>query len=161
MKLYLDMDGVLVNFRKQAEKYRLYIGKEGINWFFVFLMGKRFWNSMEWLKDAKSSYSKIENYCKIHGHEIYILSSVGFNSGKQGKIEWIKKHTNIPEKNIIIVKKSLLKKNYAVADSLLIDDRKKNIFQFIEAGGNALLFDKWNNNILEKIKEKLANQKEN
>lgn len=153
MKLYLDMDGVLVDFRKQAEKYHLYIGEEGINWLLVMLIGKKFWTSMEWLDGAQDAYSELDNFCKSSGHELHILSSVRLKSGKKGKTEWISEHTNIPEENITIVRRSRFKNAFAKGDALLIDDRAKNVEAFSNAGGNSLLFRGWSRKFVGEIKK--------
>ena len=60
-----------------------------------------------------------------------------------GKVEWVHRYFRTFEKRLIITQapKSLLAK----PDTLLIDDRDKNIEEFIAAGGQAILVPRpWN-----------------
>lgn len=139
MIIYFDMDGVLVDFVKQANKYGCFTKKSKVNWKKVIKLGTNFWETMEWLPGAFLLYSKINELSKVYNFDIKILSSVGFDSGIQGKKNWILKNTNINLDNIIIVKKSNQKCNYANPSSILIDDDIENINDFKKFFGKAIL----------------------
>ena len=58
MIIYFDMDGVLVDFVKQANKYGCFTKKSKVNWKKVIKIGTIFWETMEWLPGAFLLYSK-------------------------------------------------------------------------------------------------------
>ena len=87
MTVYFDLDRVLADFAKQAEKYGVLKRNNKINWIKMFLIGSVFWSTMEFFPDARESFFKILSYCKENSIQVKILSSVRLASGKRGKIK--------------------------------------------------------------------------
>ena len=100
-KIFLDMDGVIVNFRGQCEKYECINGNK-VNWETVHRGGTEFWEEMEWLPEGKELYQWILKLCKQENIDLFILTSVNFTDGKIGKLNWLKNNTKIDKHHIII-----------------------------------------------------------
>lgn len=144
MTVYFDMDRVLTDFAAQAEKYDVLKRNERINWVKVFLLGSRFWSTMDFFPMAKESFFKIHSYCKANNIQVKILSSVRIASGKKGKINWCKNKLFLDSKDVIIVKQAWQKADFVAPDALLIDDNEENIRSFITKGGYGFKFCIWN-----------------
>ncbi|MBB5218282.1 hypothetical protein DYE49_05940 [Treponema rectale] len=142
MKLYLDMDGTIVDFVSQVNKYNFWrTDKENkVDWKKVKAMGPRFWEEMDWMPDAGKYFEWLYNWKKEKVIELYILSSIDFEDGKKGKMRWIQKNTHFPMENVIFVENPEDKAKYASSDSWLLDDRKKSLDPFKKAGGNIFEF---------------------
>lgn len=138
--IYLDMDGVLVDFRGGCEKLSAIEGFK-VDWETVHSEGPEFWSNLDWTKEGKRFYYWLEKYCDENDIELCILSSVNYDDGITGKLEWLRNNCRIPSKNIYIVKTGKDKAKYASEKSLLIDDYGKNIKSFIMAGGKGIKFD--------------------
>ena len=129
--IYLDMDGVIVDFRKQCENYKCIEGTK-VNWHIIHEAGPEFWEECPWTESGESFYKWLDRFCKEEDIELYILSAVAYEDGKIGKINWLKKHTNIDLHHTIIVpfgvtnSRGTGKEIYANKDSILIDDFGKN-----------------------------------
>ena len=148
MKIYLDMDGTLVNFVSQVNKCDFWRkDKENkVDWKKVKAMGPKFWSEMDWMPGAEFFFKELLTYEKDGYFEIYILSSIDFQQGIDGKIQWIKEHTDFSLDKVIFVTEPEDKEQYAASDAFLIDDRKKSLDPFSAAGGNAIEFTgDWNN----------------
>lgn len=143
MTIYFDLDRVLADFASQAEKYGILKKNDRVNWIKVFLIGSKFWSSMEFFPDAKEYFFRILSYCKANGIQVKILSSVRLASGKRGKIKWCREKLLLDEENVIIVKNAEKKADFARTDTLLIDDNKNNIQNFISKGGHGFRFFRW------------------
>lgn len=165
--VFLDMDGVLVNFLKGLHKaldapysYDPYPYKKGL-WNMLDAIEDfdgdiptfkqcddccniDFWTNLKWMHDGKEIFSKVVEFCGINN--IYLLTTPMPNPGSgTGKILWVEKNIPVLAKQLIITQasKSLL----ARSDTLLIDDRDKNVDEFIKAGGKACLVPRpWNRN---------------
>lgn len=147
MKIYLDMDGTLVDFVSQVNKCGFWrTDKENkVDWKKVKAMGPRFWSEMDWIPGAEYFFKELNVYSKDGYFEIYILSSIDFQQCINGKIQWIKNHTDFPLDKVIFVTEPEDKEQYAASDAFLIDDRKKSLDPFAAAGGNAIEFNgDWN-----------------
>lgn len=153
MKVFLDMDGVLVDFRRGVCEA---FGRDdpSTNW--------TFWEDWEGVTthdvDVKCSSMFWEMlYCTPEGMEIeqairhtfgesnvYLLTTPMPNpSSGIGKLWWIKRHLPWLYTRTIIsyAPKSLL----AGPDTLLIDDKDENIEEFRKAGGQGILVPRpWN-----------------
>ena len=134
------MDGVLVDFVKQATVYDCFTKKSKVNWKKIIKLGTFFWESMEWMPGSFFLYSKVSELSKLYGFDIKILSSIGFDSGVKGKMNWILKNTNIKQEDIIIVRKASQKSLYANIESILIDDDINNINDFKKYYGKTILY---------------------
>ena len=141
-KLYLDMDGTLVDFVSQINKYDYWRKDKPnkVDWDKVIAEGPKFWEEMDWIPGAKEAFEKLQEYAAQGIFELYILSSIDFDEGREGKKLWIQKNTTLPLENAIFVLEPEYKDQYANSDSFLIDDRKKSLEPFTAAGGNAIEF---------------------
>jgi len=138
--IYIDLDGVLCDFKKQFED----IANKPINeveknkikfWKIINDAGLDFWSKMKWIKNSQKMWDYIKNNFK----NIKILSVCSRKKeSKIGKKIWVKKELG----NIkgIYVNNPDIKKKYANKKSILIDDRKDNIRQWKESGGIGILF---------------------
>lgn len=134
--LYVDMDGVIVDFEKTA----LDLIGEPINqknkslfWKTVRSMEPdkvvEYWASMDWTPDGKYIWNFVSKYSPI------ILSSPGNTLRElveEGKTVWINKNLK-PKPNGIIYETE--KEKYANNYSIIIDDRSKVIDPWRSAGG--------------------------
>ena len=165
-KLYLDMDGTLVDFVSQVNKYGYWRKNKSnkVDWDKVIAEGPKFWAKMDWMPGAKEAFETLEYYASEGFFELYILSSIDFDEGREGKELWINSHTNFPLENVIFVLEPEYKDRYANKNAWLIDDREKSINPFFDAGGNTILFiGDWNKalNDLKKVKYELIYRNKN
>jgi len=125
------MDGVLADFLK-GTKYILGNNFDDTQWYRLPI---HLYSILPKMNDADKLWNFINKY------DIEILSAIP--SIKRGnihryagndKIYWMKKNFNFPKSKINIVSSSE-KKNYANPSTILIDDSKKNIDEFIKNGG--------------------------
>lgn len=137
--IYLDMDDVIVDFRKGCEKYDAIEGKK-VDWKIIHSLGKDFWAELEWFKDGEQFYNWLADFCKKNKIDLCILSSVGYQDGIDGKQVWLDNHTAVPKNNRYIVRIGRDKAKFAEPDALLIDDFGKNIEAFVMAGGQAIRY---------------------
>jgi hypothetical protein len=139
MKIYVDMDGVLTNFKESVRN----LGKEPalglednatepqkqVMYDAIEKAGPKFWASMSWTKDGKSLWDAIKKYNPV------LLSSPGeFRDAPRGKEEWVK--NNIP--GIVLILETE-KWRYAERNAILIDDTDYNVGAWEEYGGIGIL----------------------
>lgn len=152
LKIFLDLDGVLVNWsggvcklknidpyspeaKAKLEKDTFLEGSvfgttEDIN-DAVMSAGYDFWMNLELLPWAHA----LVNMCRKYG-EVYFLTAPGlFHAGAHAKLDYIWKHFD--SRNYILTKHKYLCAN---EHCILIDDMKKNIRQWTEAGGIPFLW---------------------
>ena len=137
--IYLDMDGVIVDFDKQFKDAfgmspREYEQGFGIEMFWKKIeeRGVGFWRGMEWMPGGQELYKRVSQ------HDHYLLSSPSRSeTSKIGKHMW--KKDNTPNTKLIL-SRSYNKKNYADRSNILIDDRESNIQQWRDAGGIGILY---------------------
>ena len=133
--IYCDLDMVLVNFMKGADKA---VGGSFVNtdkeerWNTI-NQTKGFWANLEWMPGAKRLYQFIEKY------DPYVLSAFSGRdpTSKVGKMKWLAKHTNWKRGKINLVMRSH-KQKYATTNgkpNVLIDDYEKNIKEWENKGG--------------------------
>ncbi len=133
-KVYCDMDGVIVDFERG---YNELTGKKtpGVDstydkddfWGAITKEGAKFWANLNWMPDGKQLWS----YIKQYNPELLTAPSRE-ESSRIGKLAWVDK--NIPNTPVIF-KQAKDKKDLAEPNAILIDDRKDNIQQWIDAGG--------------------------
>ena len=177
MKLLLDMDGVLTDFIGYSHKWYglsysddpkeysyplgewdidllLPISQEG----FWEGLTHQFWTTMPWTKDGKDLLQLLEETVGVSNITICTCPCQD-PSSVSGKLVWIKK--NIPQysRNYMMTTRKEL---CAREDTVLIDDRDRNVERFREAGGKAILVPRlWNSaythagNSLQHVKEEL------
>lgn len=153
IKIFVDLDGVLVDFEKKLSellgrpiKKDEDFGNDSKIWAKISRAGIKFWNSMEWMPDGHDLWDYIKKYKPT------ILSSpTNHPSSVEGKKEWLKE--NLPKVPYIIEHN---KTQYAKSNAILIDDREKNIKKWEEAGGIGILHKSAKGSIkkIEKIMEK-------
>jgi hypothetical protein len=149
-KIYSDMDGVIVDFDARFQELsggfipRDYESKYGVDAFWDLIdnqVGVPFFAEAPWMSDGKVYWEYIEKY------NPKLLSAPSRNNeSRLGKRKWVE--NNIPGTELILAYASN-KKDYADSKSILIDDRPKNIKQWIEAGGIGILHTSAQNTIKE------------
>jgi len=133
--IYCDLDEVLVNFMKGANKAvdgTFATHNKDERWKKI-NQTKNFWSDLEWMSGAKRLYKFIERY------DPYVLSAFSGRdpTSKVGKMKWLKKNTKFKRGNIHLVKRSQ-KQTYAKTNgepNILIDDYIKNIGEWEAKGG--------------------------
>jgi 5'(3')-deoxyribonucleotidase len=152
-RVYLDMDGVLVDFLGGLHKalglpfdincYPYELGKwdmlEDTGYPFSIVNAmctEDFWAGLKWMHDGLDILNVVLSY--FSASDVYLLSSPMLSSGSwTGKFKWVKQ--NIPgfERRLIVT--GAPKSIFATPNSLLIDDRPTNIFNFEAAGGKTII----------------------
>jgi cytidyltransferase-like protein len=136
-KIYCDMDGVIVDFEDGYERLTgkdikgNHVKGDGDFWQPITDAGVKFWAGLKWMSDGKELWS----YIKPYNPEILSAPSRE-ESSKIGKHVWIK--NNIPGIKLIL-RSAERKQELAEPNAILIDDRKDNIEQWINAGGIGIL----------------------
>jgi hypothetical protein len=138
-KIFLDMDGVLVNFDEQFKKLTGEYPKQYEQthtsdefWEAIDSAGVGFWRGMKWMPGGEALYNRAAK------HDHVLLSSPSRSEvSKIGKRLWRRDKT--PNTKLIL-SRSHLKKNYAAPNHILIDDRENNIQQWKDAGGIGILY---------------------
>lgn len=136
MKIFLDLDSVITDFDKQMAELLDRPLKRGWNfgndpaiWDKLAKAGTSYWSTMDWMPDGKQLWAAVKKY-----HPTILSAPTKEQSSIDGKKEWLKKHLpNIPY--ILESEKQI----YADEDSILIDDRIKNIRKWREKGGIGIL----------------------
>jgi FMN phosphatase YigB (HAD superfamily) len=132
-KIYCDLDGVLADFdRGYQELTGINTQQANLNgtesfWEPINKAGAPFWIKLKWMVDGK----KLWEYIKKHNPTLLSAPSRE-ESSRMGKRIWVKQ--KLPETKLIL-EYAEKKQNHASYNSILIDDRKKNIEQWIAAGG--------------------------
>lgn len=131
-KIFVDMDGVLTDFIKGYYKLT------GIDitgqfhddekfWDPINNAGYDFWVNLDWTKDGKKLWKYIEKY-----NPELLSSPSRKDESRIGKHDWVKRE--LPTTHLIL-RSPNNKKEFANENSILIDDRKSNIQNWIKAGG--------------------------
>ena len=134
-ELYCDLDQVLVDFLKGAEKV---VGepfpKSDNKTRWSKISGtKDFWANLDWMPGAKKI---VQNITRYDAHILSAYSTKDPNS-QSGKMKWLSKNTNFKRGNIHLVLRAQ-KASFAQTDgkpNVLIDDYIKNIKEWEEKGG--------------------------
>jgi hypothetical protein len=137
--IYLDMDGVLVDFETPTEKI---IGKSLSNnsitdndWKII-SSKPNFWSDLPWMHDGKILWDFVKHFSP------HILSAYPPNDKEnaiRGKRKWIIKNLHYPLHDVHLVERHE-KQQYAMnpktgKPNILIDDYQKNIDEWRKAGG--------------------------
>jgi hypothetical protein len=143
--IYCDMDGVLVDFDRGYQELTGITTQQadsnGVEAFWAPLSkaGASFWITLKWMPDGKQLWSYIKKY-----NPLLLSAPSREESSKLGKRVWVKRE--LPGVKLIL-KSAERKQEYANANSILIDDREKNITQWKAAGGIGILHTSANNTI--------------
>jgi 5'(3')-deoxyribonucleotidase len=133
-KIWIDLDGVLTDFNKALSNLlgrpvKEDFGNDPKIWAAITNAGESFWSNMNFMPDGRELWEAIEIYKPT------ILSApTRHKSSIEGKKKWLK--NNLPGVPYIIDQD---KASHADKDSILIDDREKNIKKWEEAGGIGIL----------------------
>lgn len=156
-KVYLDMDGVLVDFdRGVYEKFKVALPNGPRDWDYSYesdfgvskesfwqSLDHEFWASLKFTKEAVGILELI--YSRGLEDRTCLLSSPTLEPGAwSGKVEWVKR--NLPhffyDKKLILAHNKLWN---CYPDAVLIDDRYETCSAWAEAGGQAFCFPRpWN-----------------
>lgn len=143
-RIYLDMDGVLVDFDARADEFgcRKGPGKHpsAIDWSIPKAIGPDYWANMKWTEGGEAFYGACREVCESMGIELGILTAIEIPAGVKGKCLWVHWNTDLDNEHLIIVKKGLDKAKFAAPGRLLVDDNPQNVEAFIAAGGEAVLY---------------------
>jgi len=149
-KIYLDMDGVICNFKKAIhdidgktnveELFKQDANDEGLLWKHIAKKGTYdFFSQLEWLPEGKKLWAFLKDKPNVE-----ILSSLGNKNPdrketKDAKIKWLKDNEiTIPQNFSQSAKEK--QKWVKGKHSILIDDYISNIDQWNKAGGTAIHF---------------------
>lgn len=154
--IYIDMDEVIVNFKKaiikanpQADVERMYevsgvvgMQRKLMSQWIPNMIKEQAFATAEPLPFFYILRDKLIPYWKSLGIDVQILSSLSSDSTVQStiatqKLRWIQK--NEVDLKFNFVKGASLKQEFAKRGTLLLDDYQRTINQFIAAGGCALL----------------------
>ena len=153
MKVFLDMDGVLVDFRRGvgevfgrndlSNSWAFWENWEGVTTKEISdICDKHFWWSLNWTPEGMGIYQTTIR--KFLVKDIYLLTAPMPNlDSYTGKALWVNKHMPIYKNRLIVTPapKFLL----AGPNTLLIDDKDENVEEFRAAGGQAILVPRlWN-----------------
>lgn len=149
--VWIDLDGVLVNLNKAIKVFGMggfeevdAAGKSDELFQKVADEGSEFWRHCPWMSDGKELW----NYVKKYNPSVLTATpDTGEYEAAKGKKLWVKEQLG-PFVECITTKKNL-KQKYANKYSILVDDFKKNIDQWIEAGGIGILHTSTKNTIEE------------
>jgi len=153
-KIFLDMDGVLVNFDQGVRdqfKVDWYPGEFKINYqkefgmskdlFWSILDNERFWAELPWTTHGEAVMRLVENLRPC------ILSTVVVPSAFAGKYQWLQKNFPSPLKDSRVLFTSAMigethdsKRHCAGPGSILIDDNEAMCKNWEDAGGEAILY---------------------
>ena len=136
-KIYVDMDGVLVDFDGGYEKLTGMTTQEAdakgpeFFWKPISDAGAKWWITLKWMPDGKQLW----DYVKKYNPELLSAPSRE-EASRMGKRVWVKRE--LPGTKLIL-RSADKKQEFASPTSILIDDRKKNIEQWEAAGGIGIL----------------------
>ena len=136
-KIYVDMDGVLVDFDGGYEKLTGMTTREADEkgpeffWKPISKAGAKWWITLNWMPDGKQLW----DYVKKYNPELLSAPSRE-EASKMGKRIWVKRE--LPGAKLIL-RSADKKQEFASPTSILIDDREKNIEQWEAAGGIGIL----------------------
>jgi hypothetical protein len=141
MKIFLDIDNCLTDFDKAVQALDPEAVKglpddaqesdKQIMYDAIEKAGEPFWATMSWKSDGKELWEIVKEFNPV------LLSSPGkFSAAASGKTLWVK--NNLPGTSLFVTEnKSDYVDPYEL--SVLIDDMKKNISAWEEAGGVGIL----------------------
>lgn len=141
MKIYCDMDMVLCDFLKAAEKVlgEPFPSKDGMSKDEkkqIIHAKKDFWHTLPWMSDGRALWKYIT---KNPENQVMILSAYAEwdSNCRAGKRFWIKKNLKPAPARIYLVRREE-KKDYVGGDSILIDDYIRNIKEWEGRGADGV-----------------------
>jgi 5'(3')-deoxyribonucleotidase len=157
VKVFLDLDGVLVDFVGGALRVHnaTHIPYHDIRWGLVEQIGisanqfwrgidaagEDFWANLVWTHDGREILKMVLDHFGVENVCILTAPS-NHHSAAAGKVRWINEHVPELKRQYVL---SAAKHFLAGPDKLLIDDHDGNVDKFRAAGGEALLLPRpWN-----------------
>lgn len=149
-ELYIDSDGVIADFDRKAVELlggkRIHEVPKGTLWAKIGQYNKDvspFFDSLELMQDAQ----RLVDFALENFPAVKILTATGFTpaDGGEQKIRWYARH--FPGLEVVVVKKSPDKAQYAHPRAILVDDRSKSIDPWLSAGGIGILHTSVDNTI--------------
>ena len=160
-KIFLDMDGVLVDFVRgcfdvfhvpdqPVGKYEFFGSKEFPPTFPEVneKCDREFWRNLEWTDDGRKILELVEqfwppNVLPLDG-EIFLLTHPMPNvESWTGKYEWVTKNLPLYREKLTVTRNC--KSAFAAPNHVLIDDKEQNIEAWVWAGGKGILVPRpWN-----------------
>lgn len=149
--VFLDLDGVIVNFNKAVcEEFDLPYPPQVYHFFPEIrsqvddFCDRAFWQNLEWMDDGHNILKTITD--RFEPEKIYLLTKMMPNTETaSGKMMWIKDNLPSYSDRVILMTLGVLKSLLARSDALLIEDCDKYVDEFREAGGKAILINRpWN-----------------
>lgn len=138
--VYVDMDGVLVDFISIAERmdsFDTIDDPDGQFWSDVETLGPSWWSDLPWCENGLRLWNSILRIkCNIR-----ILSAapeLGYYQGCSGKRYWLSHNLDSIHANQAIITHRKNKVDYTNPNSILIDDWSKNVNEWRVAGGSAI-----------------------
>lgn len=130
-RIFLDLDGVVADFDSHADAQDKKTADGKMNWE---ALDFEWWITMPAFEGAKIFYDGLKKMAPVTFLTAPVLSEDCFS----GKAKWVQNF--VPEKGKwilmdLIICPSQDKKNLAASNAILIDDREKNIREWVEAGG--------------------------
>ena len=152
-QIYCDMDGVLTNFESRFHQKLNQVGPDyypirdikkvqkpkhfeeifGMDEFWNFIdniVGVSFWVGMDWMPRGQELWDFIKPY-----NPQLLTSPSRNNTSRLGKNLWVR--NNLSPKPRVNFAYSADKQRYASENTILIDDKKSNIKEWISQGGIA------------------------
>lgn len=133
--IYFDMDGVLVDFYKSADKIKASSNNQF--WKQVSKIGIKFWTEMDEIPEIR----KLVELYKEEGKDISVLSKLPMtDTGNAyiGKSLWLHKHYPNTFHTIILTTGN--KSRFCKPGDILIDDKETNINDWVKHGGIGSLY---------------------
>ena len=141
-KIFVDLDGVLVDFDKGFEEISggiprdQYIRNYTLAGFWKLINGhgEQWWENLQWLSDGRKLWNSVISFDPLPT----ILTSGSVRNAKQvpanGKHRWVDRHLgkHIPR---IIAESSTSKQHHAKPNHILIDDLYSNTLEWRTKGG--------------------------
>jgi len=150
--LYLDMDGVLVDFNggfsklsngMDLKQFAQDKGDAAARDQYL-QAGAKFWAGLDWIHGGKELWEASSRLFE----RVCILSSAGTTNEEKaavvatGKRAWLKKHIpSLPSDRIFIVPGKHRKQEFAAKNTILVDDVAVTIKQWNQQGGYGILHD--------------------
>lgn len=137
-RIYCDMDGVLVDFDrgyKELTGMLPFEAEQSSNvasfWEPINQAGAQWWAELKWMPDGKILWNHIKKY-----NPPLLSAPSKEQSSRIGKAAWVRRE--LPHAQLIL-KPADQKQQYATPNSILIDDKQKNIDQWNQSGGIGIL----------------------
>lgn len=136
-KIYCDLDGVLIDFKKRYEQltgktppgYNTDYNEEEF-WAPITKAGSEYWANLDWMPDGRDLWQVILPY----NPEILTAPSQ-HQSSRKGKYMWVRQHLGQAPLHF---KPAKFKQDLAEPNAILIDDRLDTCERWRNAGGIAI-----------------------